>query len=447
MERRGVSPVVGTILLLAITVILVAVIAAIVVPGLMTRSTPPVANIRIVKIDQGGIVLAHDGGDELVAKKTVIRIGVNGDVTEEMLSAIPSVGDTFAVGNQAIITGVNYSNGDEVEVTIIDRASKMKIFEGSAYVTEDSDNGPAVLSKKRPITIYGSSSNLTDYQVKVVVNYDSDMQPDFDDLRFKDNDEFTVLSYWVENYNVGENAIVWVRVPYIPASDNHIIWMFYGSPSATSESNGNATFVFFDDFNRANKADITAENTYSKTQGGTWSIENNMLKNVGASGDPNKLLFKSLGTVNYPVIMKTKIKVTTFGGGDLSRMGLSCCMSSNGEGYCALLHQAINRLDFLNDLQSWGTSFSSTWSLNTWYYLEFLVIDPSSRSGKTRLWEVGGSVPSWLDGNFGGGGARNWGYIGLGGSRQADVTYFDDVYVRKYANPEPSVSVGNETLA
>lgn len=446
MEKKGVSPVVGTILLIAITAALAAVIIAM-VPNLWTRSILPVSKISIVKIDQGGIVLAHDGGDELVAEKTLIRVGVNGNVTEKVLSEISGVGDTFEVGDQAIITGVNYSKGDEVEVTVIDRASKMKIFAGSAYVTDGSDNGIIVLAKKRPITIYGSSSDLTDYQVKVVVNYDLDMQPDFDDLRFKDNDELTELPYWVENYNVGENAIVWVRVPHVYADDNHVIWMFYGSPSATSESNGNATFVFFDDFNRANKADITTENTYSKTQGGTWSIENNMLKNVGASGDPNKLLFKSLGTVSYPVIMKTEIKVTTFGGGDLSRMGLSCCMSSNGEGYCALLHQAKNRLDFLNDLRSWGTSFTPTWSLNTWYYLEFLVIDPSSRNGKTRLWEVGGSVPSWLNGNFGGGGARNWGYIGLGGSRQADVTYFDDVYVRKYANLEPSVSLGNETLA
>jgi hypothetical protein len=51
----------------------------------------------------------------------------------------------------------------------------MKIFEGIAYVTADSDNTPILLAKKRPITIYGQSSNLTEFQVRIVVNYDSDM--------------------------------------------------------------------------------------------------------------------------------------------------------------------------------------------------------------------------------------------------------------------------------
>jgi hypothetical protein len=69
-----------------------------------------------------GIVLAHDGGDVLVPEKTLINVGVNGSVTEEALSAIPGIGATFEVGDQFTITGINYSKGDEVEVTIIDRA-------------------------------------------------------------------------------------------------------------------------------------------------------------------------------------------------------------------------------------------------------------------------------------------------------------------------------------
>jgi flagellin-like protein len=53
MEKCGVSPVVGTILLLAITIVLAGVIVAI-VPNLWTRSSLPVANIRIIKVDQSG---------------------------------------------------------------------------------------------------------------------------------------------------------------------------------------------------------------------------------------------------------------------------------------------------------------------------------------------------------------------------------------------------------
>jgi hypothetical protein len=49
-----------------------------------------------------------------------------------------------------------------------------------------------------------------------------------------------------------------------------------------------------------------------------------------------------------------------------------------------------------------------------------------------------------VDGNFGGGGARNFGEIGFAGSRTSDTTYFDDIVVRYIINPEPLVSLGTE---
>ena len=54
------------------------------------------------------------------------------------------------------------------------------------------------------------------------------MLANFSDLRFSDNDGVTELCYWIENYNADENAVVWIRVPYISANDNHTIYMYYG---------------------------------------------------------------------------------------------------------------------------------------------------------------------------------------------------------------------------
>jgi hypothetical protein len=50
------------------------------------------------------------------------------------------------------------------------------------------------------------------------------------------------LSYWIENYNLGENAVVWVKVPNIPADNNKMIYMYYGSPCARPASDFHATF-------------------------------------------------------------------------------------------------------------------------------------------------------------------------------------------------------------
>jgi hypothetical protein len=99
---------------------------------------------------------------------------------------------------------------------------------------------------KKIITITEQSGNtLTDYQLKLVVPYDADMQSDFDDLRFTyyDGATETPISYWVENYYAGVNATVWVKVPSIPASGTATLYMYYGNPTASSASNFDNTFA------------------------------------------------------------------------------------------------------------------------------------------------------------------------------------------------------------
>jgi hypothetical protein len=205
--------------------------------------------------------------------------------------------------------------------------------------------------------------------------------------------------------------------------------------------------LWFDDFNRPDDPDITTESAYKvKTSGGTWSIQNGTLRNVGASGDPNKLLITALGNVTAAVDMLVKIDVASFAGGDTSRMGLSCCMDPSGAGYCGLFHNDRNSVDLLNDLRSWGSHAAYSWSLNTWYYMRFRVTDPSSRLGEVKVWPVGTVEPdSWtLNGSFGSGSARSYGEIGFAGSRTSDVTYFDDIVIRYVAIAEPSISQGAE---
>jgi len=228
-------------------------------------------------------------------------------------------------------------------------------------------------------------------------------------------------------------------------------YIYYGDLSAGSPpANKNNVYLWYDDFDRADRLDITTEASYSvKTGGGTWSIESDKLKNVGAAEDPNKLIITALGAVNTAVDMLVKIDVTSFAGGDLSRMGLSCCMDANpstGSGYCSLLHEDRNSLDLLNDLRSWGTSGTYSWSVNTWYYMRFRVIDPASKLGRVKVWQVGAAEPgAWtVSGNFGSGTARNYGEIGFAGSRTADTTYFDEILIRYITELEPSASLGTE---
>lgn len=104
---------------------------------------------------------------------------------------------------------------------------------------------------------------LTDYQVRVVLNstnFDfSEANADGSDLRFYDPDAGKYLPYWIERWGpAGGEAVVWVRVPYIPPSSTKELIMYYGNPSASPMSCGPCTFDFFDDFEDGDVSDWRA---------------------------------------------------------------------------------------------------------------------------------------------------------------------------------------------
>ncbi len=76
---------------------------------------------------------------------------------------------------------------------------------------------------------------------------------DFSDVRFTLNNE-TILPYWIESRETGK---VWVNV-----TGNGVVSLYYGNPSAISQSDGKSTFPFFEDFS----ADIGSNPVLSPTQ-------------------------------------------------------------------------------------------------------------------------------------------------------------------------------------
>lgn len=93
-----------------------------------------------------------------------------------------------------------------------------------------------------------NSTAYTDVPVKLVVDYDSDMRSDFADLRFTDSSGTSLIPYWSESAISSASTTVWVNVPSLPASGQTTIYMYYGSSTATSVSDGSSTFDFFEDF-------------------------------------------------------------------------------------------------------------------------------------------------------------------------------------------------------
>ena len=359
----------------------------------------------------------------------------------------------FTVQREYIINIGSHTNGTYIDTHAIDDQHE-RFREGSNWWNTN-------YSYRRQITIADNAPSILDvgYSVYVTINTASlvsasKMLSDGNDLRvaYWSGSSWIELDREVIDMN-GNSTQVWFKTQAtieVNGSDSNY-YIYYGDPSAGSPpANKSNVYLWYDDFDRADKPDITTEASYSvKTGSGIWSIESNKLKNVGADEDPNKLIITALGSVNSDVDVLVKMDVTSFAGGDLSRMGLSCCMDSSpstGSGYCALLHEDRNSLDLLNDLRSWGTRGTYSWSLNTWYYMRFRVIDPTSKLGKVKVWQFGTTEPNtWtVDGNFGSGTARNYGEIGFAGSRTTDTTYFDEILIRYITEPEPSTSLGTE---
>jgi len=97
------------------------------------------------------------------------------------------------------------------------------------------------------ITLTNSGAAQTDYAVKISLTYSTNMNADFSDLRFT-NSGGTNLDFWIEKSTASTSATVWVEVDSLAGTSTTEIYMYYGNASATSASNGENTFPFFDDF-------------------------------------------------------------------------------------------------------------------------------------------------------------------------------------------------------
>jgi hypothetical protein len=96
-------------------------------------------------------------------------------------------------------------------------------------------------TKETPITI---TNGVAGYQIRLNVTYDADMNANFSDLRFIDNDFLTVIPYWIEYKVDSSYAIVWLKL----YDTGNTIYMIYGKSGAVPASNGTNTWNYYLDW-------------------------------------------------------------------------------------------------------------------------------------------------------------------------------------------------------
>jgi len=203
---------------------------------------------------------------------TISEVEVN-DVTASDVSIVSGEA-TLSAGETAILRITqSFTPSRRYEFTLVSSSATKFVYVASASSSAVSSEiwyNPSWI-KRKAVTIDNTlnPNDLTGYQVQLNVEYDSDMLTDFSDLRFTANDKQTSIPYWIESYVPSDSAVVLVKVPSVSASSTETIYMYYGNPSATSESNPDGTFDLFVDFTRDGVTSYGGSQDSNPTQ---WEI-------------------------------------------------------------------------------------------------------------------------------------------------------------------------------
>jgi len=270
------------------------------------------------------------------------------------------------------------------------------------------------------------SDNLAEYQMKLIVEYNNDTDifanistngksnTDFSDLRFIVDDSVE-CPYWYENKTDSSSIIVWVNTTTEnPAS----IFMYYGNVGASSSSDGDATWDYFDDFDDLDDWSVV---------GGTWNADgvchqtdaaaviheygDGLVLDNPPSVDKRKVGTRCRTVSGYP-ILDFQVK------GQDSNDYLLCELRDNGEIF-RLREQFFG---------SWGTLHDQSFTFDTGTYYSVLIkVDDDEVEADVD----GVTVHDFTDSDW----DKAWIGIGLGGYQT--VADFDWLFVGKYEDAEP----------
>ena len=249
---KALSPVVASIILVAV-VVAVSIAVAIWMGSISTG---------FMEVDEVAVTSYSWASDMTYVDLTVKNLGTSKITLDSVEVNDAPASDVSIVSGEAILeageTAIvrvtdSFTASRKYEFTVVTASSTKIVYVATASSTSSREDWYDLSWQKRKALTIDNSVNpneLTCYQVRLNVEYDSDMMADFSDLRFTDSDCQTPIPYWIESYVASDSAVVWVRVPTIPASSTTTVYMYYGSSSAASESNPDDTFDVFIDFTR-----------------------------------------------------------------------------------------------------------------------------------------------------------------------------------------------------
>jgi len=307
---------------------------------------------------------------------------------------------------------------------------------------------------RKPITITEQSgNNLTNFQVAINISYDSGMQSDFDDLRFTyyntTTGNETEIPYWIESYSASNWCYVWVNVTYIPANGNATIYIYYGNMEVSNNSDINSVFDLYDDFVNLNKWDDQSSGYGSAT---TTTIDGKSVLQLYTGTDYSWGAVSSKNTLpNYSYILETEMKSESdnyyagligFADQNTTTSGTTN-ISVFFDNYCGYdgAQSDTNKLTAVSSVSDTRTTASVSQTLTTWnkYTVKWKQSEVKYYINDNLKATITSNVPNPSDFQM---------YVVLymivWGGYGYKKYWFDWVRIRKYADPEPTYTIGSE---
>ena len=325
--------------------------------------------------------------------------------------------------------------------TALDRGKVTKIVLGEQVVGGEApaDWDAEGWNYRQEITLMNNTaSDLTNYQVKLELDA-SKVGAHFDwarmgaDLRFYDENG-NKLSYYIESWDeVNKTATVWVKVGLIPGSGSTTIKMYYGNSEAVSESDGEAVFEFFDDF----ESGTFDASKWADT--GEWAIYSATAKGNYSARFPGGSTGRELKTVNLNlsnIIIEFDYYKTYSTGGFSGEINYFMHLNDLGNWVYSLADANNTQKYYDGAWRSYPNAFS--WGTGKWYHIK-IVIDHENGTHHAWVDDTDIGTVTTLD-------EQSYvQYIQFAGATTSGNDFIiDNVRIRKYAEQEPTAEFGAE---
>jgi len=279
-----------------------------------------------------------------------------------------------------------------------------------------------------------SGTDLTDYQVLLVVNNDPSffnaLGDDPTKLEIRAEDETTLLDFYIEEWDpTNYNAKIWIKIPSIPANGTVKAYIYSNPDRTTPLSDPESVFDFFDDF------EGTALDTNKWTQtGGTVTLSNSVISIYSGTAGTKASIYSN-ATFRYPIILEMRFYIEKGGAGESGHgkgIGLSNEDIETSTKDTALFAWFSGDNKFLTQTANDGTvtNITTTTSFGSWGIgkiewidatkVRFYFNDSLVNEHTTNIPDE--PIPAIIY-------STGLGYI-----------HVDWIRIRKYASPEPSVS-------